>query len=121
MVKLVLLRHGESIANQQNTYTGWSDVGLTAQGKAQAAAAGKKIAATGILFEHVHTSVLSRAIMTAYIVQDAIGQNYLPITKSWPGSSCQLAAKLLCASAVVGTSQSFTALSRVPGDDYSAR
>ncbi|MCT3168399.1 2,3-bisphosphoglycerate-dependent phosphoglycerate mutase, partial [Lacticaseibacillus rhamnosus] len=83
MVKLVLLRHGESIANQQNTYTGWSDVGLTAQGKAQAAAAGKKIAATGILFEHVHTSVLSRAIMTAYIVQDAIGQNYLPITKSW--------------------------------------
>ncbi len=42
-------RHGESIANQQNTYTGWSDVGLTAQGKAQAAATGKKIAATGIL------------------------------------------------------------------------
>ena len=38
--KLVLLRHGESIANQQNTYTGWSDVGLTAQGKAQAVAAG---------------------------------------------------------------------------------
>ena len=65
MVKLVLLRHGESIANQQNTYTGWSDVGLTAQGKAQAAAAGKKIAATGILFEHEHTSVLSRDFMTA--------------------------------------------------------
>ena len=83
MVKLVLLRHGESIANQKNTYTGWSDVGLTAEGKAQAETAGEKIASTGILFDHVHTSVLSRAIMTAYIVQDKIGQNYLPITKSW--------------------------------------
>jgi 2,3-bisphosphoglycerate-dependent phosphoglycerate mutase len=83
VVKLVLLRHGESIANQKNTYTGWSDVGLTAEGKAQAETAGEKIASTGILFDHVHTSVLSRAIMTAYIVQDKIGQNYLPITKSW--------------------------------------
>lgn len=42
MVKLVLLRHGESIANQKNTYTGWSDVGLTAEGKAQAETAGEK-------------------------------------------------------------------------------
>ncbi|WP_262315056.1 2,3-bisphosphoglycerate-dependent phosphoglycerate mutase [Lacticaseibacillus parakribbianus] len=83
MVELVLLRHGESTANFTNTYTGWSDVPLTAKGVAQAQAAGAALAATGIQFGHVHTSVLQRAIATAYLVQDAIGQNWLPITKSW--------------------------------------
>lgn len=83
MVKLVLLRHGESAANFSNTYTGWSDVPLTAHGVAQAKAAGQALAAQQILFGHVHTSVLKRAIETAYLVQDAIGQNWLPITKSW--------------------------------------
>ncbi|WP_225046551.1 2,3-bisphosphoglycerate-dependent phosphoglycerate mutase [Lacticaseibacillus kribbianus] len=83
MVELVLLRHGESTANFTNTYTGWSDVPLTVRGVAQAKAAGAALAATGIQFGHVHTSVLQRAIKTAYLVQDAIGQNWLPITKSW--------------------------------------
>lgn len=83
MVKLVLLRHGESAANFSNTYTGWSDVPLTAHGVAQAQAAGQALAAQAILFGHVHTSVLKRAIETAYLVQDAIGQNWVPITKSW--------------------------------------
>ncbi|WP_204123213.1 2,3-bisphosphoglycerate-dependent phosphoglycerate mutase [Lacticaseibacillus mingshuiensis] len=83
MVKLVLVRHGESAANFSNTYTGWSDVPLTARGAAQASAAGQLLADTGIAFTCVHTSVLQRAITTAYLVQDAIGQNWLPIQKSW--------------------------------------
>jgi len=83
VVKLVLLRHGESEANFANTYTGWSDVPLTKKGIEQAHAAGRALAQTGLAFEHVHTSMLKRAIMTAYLVQDELDQNWLPITKSW--------------------------------------
>lgn len=83
MVKLVLLRHGESVANQQNTYTGWSDVPLTAKGRAQAEQAGAQLAAQHIPFTAVHTSILQRAIVTADIVMEAIDQLYLPIHKSW--------------------------------------
>lgn len=83
MVKLVLIRHGESAANFSNTYTGWSDVPLTAQGIQQAQAAGQALAQLALPFSHVHTSVLKRAIQTAYLVQEEIGQNWLPITKSW--------------------------------------
>lgn len=83
MSELVLIRHGQSVANQTNTYTGWSDVGLTDKGRAQAQAAGVRLAQTGLVFAHVHTSLLSRAILTAYMVQDAIGQNDVAITKSW--------------------------------------
>ena len=83
MSQLVLLRHGQSAANFANTYTGWTDAPLTAHGVAEAKAAGAALAATGIQFTHVHTSMLSRAIKTAYLVQAAIDQTWLPITKSW--------------------------------------
>lgn len=83
MVQLVLIRHGESEANFANTYTGWSDVPLTAKGEQQAQAAGEAVAQAGIAFAHVHTSVLKRAIKTAYIVQSAMGQDDVAITKSW--------------------------------------
>lgn len=83
MVKLVLIRHGESRANFDNTYTGWSDVPLTENGRAQARAAGQTLAQTGMQFGSVHTSLLKRAIATAYLVQDELAQNYLPINKSW--------------------------------------
>ncbi|WP_056989409.1 2,3-bisphosphoglycerate-dependent phosphoglycerate mutase [Lacticaseibacillus camelliae] len=83
MVKLVLIRHGESAANFSNTYTGWSDVPLTPLGVHQAHDAGQALAKLALPFSHVHTSVLKRAIQTAYVVQDEIGQNWLPITKSW--------------------------------------
>ncbi|MFD1439914.1 2,3-bisphosphoglycerate-dependent phosphoglycerate mutase [Lacticaseibacillus hegangensis] len=83
MVKLVLIRHGESAANFLNTYTGWSDVPLTALGVQQAQAAGQALAKLALPFGHVHTSVLKRAIQTAYLVQEEIDQNWLPITKSW--------------------------------------
>lgn len=83
MTKLVLIRHGQSLANQENEYTGWSDSPLTAQGIREAKIAGEKLRQTGIVFEHVHTSVLQRAIKTADIVLAELGQEYLPLTKTW--------------------------------------
>lgn len=83
MAKLVLLRHGESTANYDNTYTGWSDVPLTTNGVFQARAAGVRLRAEKLNLTAVHTSMLKRAITTAYIVQEELGQLYLPITKSW--------------------------------------
>lgn len=84
MVKLVLLRHGESTANFTNVYTGWNDVKLTEKGIAQAKSAGKLInQIKGFAPTHIHTSVLMRAIVTANIVADICGFLYLPITKTW--------------------------------------
>ncbi len=83
MTKLVLIRHGQSLANQENEYTGWSDSPLTAQGIREAKIAGEKLRQTGIVFEHVHTSVLQRAIKTADIVLAELGQEYLPLIKTW--------------------------------------
>lgn len=80
---LVIMRHGESQANRDNIFTGWSDVALTQKGVAQAHSAGKVIAATGIQFTDVHTSFLKRAIITTNIVLDEIGQNYIAEHKSW--------------------------------------
>ncbi|MGO3537372.1 MAG: 2,3-bisphosphoglycerate-dependent phosphoglycerate mutase [Latilactobacillus curvatus] len=83
MANLVIVRHGESLANQLNTYTGWSDVPLTAAGRKQAQHVGRQIQATGIQFSHVHTSLLKRAILTSYIILDEIDQLAIPMTKSW--------------------------------------
>lgn len=76
-----MVRHGESVANALNHYTGWSDVNLTKLGVEQAHWAAKKL--QGINIEHVHTSVLKRAILTAYLIQDDLKLNYVPITKTW--------------------------------------
>ena len=83
MVKLVLIRHGQSIANKEDVYTGWSDSPLTKKGISQARHAGKLLLHEKINFSDVHTSVLVRAIKTANIVLDEIGQSYLPIHKTW--------------------------------------
>jgi 2,3-bisphosphoglycerate-dependent phosphoglycerate mutase len=84
MVKLVLVRHGESVANAANVYTGWNDVPLTKKGEAQARAAGKLIKTIpDFKPTHIHTSVLSRAIATANIVADVCNFLWLPITKTW--------------------------------------
>lgn len=83
LAKLVLIRHGESTANRDNIYTGWSDVPLTPLGIKQAQRAGKLIAKLGINFDMVHTSMLKRAIVTANIVLDDLNQNWLPINKTW--------------------------------------
>lgn len=83
MVKLVLIRHGQSIANAKNLYTGWNDVGLTYKGIEQTHATAEKLKVLNIPFAHVWTSVLKRAISSAYIIQDDLDLNYLPITKAW--------------------------------------
>lgn len=84
MVKLVLVRHGESVANAANVYTGWNDVPLTEKGRQQARAAGELIKQIKDFYPtHIHTSVLSRAIVTANIVADTCNFLYLPITKTW--------------------------------------
>ena len=77
------MRHGQSEANRDNVYTGWSDVPLTQQGRAEAKRAGQLIEQTQIQFTDVHTSLLKRAITTADIVMDQIHQNWLPIHKAW--------------------------------------
>lgn len=84
MVKLVLVRHGESEANAANVYTGWNDVPLTAKGIKQARQAGESIKNISDFYPtHIHTSVLSRAIVTANLVSEVCGFMYLPITKTW--------------------------------------
>lgn len=84
MVKLVLVRHGESKANAANVYTGWNDVVLTKKGCKQAEIAGERIRQLSDFNPtHIHTSVLSRAIVTANIVADTCNFLYLPITKTW--------------------------------------
>ncbi|WP_125574167.1 2,3-bisphosphoglycerate-dependent phosphoglycerate mutase [Levilactobacillus huananensis] len=83
MATLVILRHGESVANRDNIFTGWSDVPLTARGRQQALAAGKLVAQTGLRFGALHTSMLQRAIVTSNIVLEAIDQLAIPEYKSW--------------------------------------
>ena len=84
LAKLVLVRHGESVANRDNVYTGWNDVPLSKKGIAQAKNAGLKVEKIAEFAPtHIHTSVLSRAIMTANIIADVCSFLYLPITKTW--------------------------------------
>ncbi|MFC6164430.1 2,3-diphosphoglycerate-dependent phosphoglycerate mutase [Lactiplantibacillus dongliensis] len=83
MTELVIVRHGESTANRDNTYTGWSDVPLTDVGVGQAHHAGKRLREAGIQFGAVHTSVLKRAVVTANIILDEIDQLWLPEYKTW--------------------------------------
>ena len=83
MAKLILMRHGESTANMQNTFTGWTDAALTDTGRAQAKAAGQLLKKEHIEIDDVHTSFLKRTITTAYIVCDELMINWIPIFKTW--------------------------------------
>lgn len=83
MVKLILVRHGQSVANAQNKYTGWSDVALTSRGRQDALHAGRLLKQAQIHFAAVHTSVLQRAIITAYLIQEQCQALATPIYKSW--------------------------------------
>ena len=80
---LVLLRHGESTWNQENLFTGWHDVPLSERGEEEASAAGATLAAEGLSFDKVHTSVLLRAVQTADLALAALGQLWLPVERSW--------------------------------------
>jgi 2,3-bisphosphoglycerate-dependent phosphoglycerate mutase len=81
--KLVLLRHGQSDWNLANLFTGWTDVDLTEQGRAEARQAGVELKATGIRFDYAYTSVLKRAIRTLWIALDEMDRMWLPVEKSW--------------------------------------
>ncbi|HWL43919.1 MAG TPA: 2,3-diphosphoglycerate-dependent phosphoglycerate mutase [Ilumatobacter sp.] len=80
---LVILRHGQSTWNLENLFTGWHDVPLTEQGRAEAAAAGTTIRDAGITFHTSHTSLLTRAVVTQNLTLDALGQPWLPVQRTW--------------------------------------
>jgi 2,3-bisphosphoglycerate-dependent phosphoglycerate mutase len=83
MQKLVLLRHGESVWNQENRFTGWTDVDLSETGREQAHKAGQLLAKNAFTFDVGYTSVLKRAIKTLHIVLEEMDQLWIPVTKSW--------------------------------------
>jgi 2,3-bisphosphoglycerate-dependent phosphoglycerate mutase len=82
-MELVLLRHGESIWNLENRFTGWTDVDLTEKGEDEAAESGRLMAEEGFEFGIVHTSVLLRATKTADIALEKMGLHWLPVTRHW--------------------------------------
>lgn len=81
--QLVLVRHGESTANRDNEFTGWTDVPLTPKGQQQAHLVGQNLAQHHFIFDDVHTSYLQRAIMTANIILSEMDQSWLPLHKTW--------------------------------------
>ncbi len=84
MLDLVLLRHGESLWNAENLFTGWHDVDLSAHGEDEARAAGRLLAEVDDLdLRVVHTSVLTRAVRTANLALDAAGRSWLPVRRHW--------------------------------------
>jgi 2,3-bisphosphoglycerate-dependent phosphoglycerate mutase len=83
MPRMVLVRHGESEWNKENRFTGWVDVDLSAQGRAEALAAGHMLKETGWRFDEAHTSVLKRAIRTLWIILDDLDQMNIPVHRTW--------------------------------------
>ena len=83
MKRIVLLRHGESIWNQENRFTGWYDVDLSEQGVREAREAGRLMKEQGFVFDIAFTSVLKRAIRTLWLALDQMDLMWIPITKSW--------------------------------------
>jgi 2,3-bisphosphoglycerate-dependent phosphoglycerate mutase len=83
MHRLVLIRHGESLWNKENRFTGWKDIDLSEKGIAEAHAAGELLKRTGYVFDEAYTSVLKRAIRTLWIILDELDLMWIPETKSW--------------------------------------
>ncbi len=82
-MRVILLRHGQSLWNLEGKFTGWKDVDLSERGKEEARNAGKKIREKGYNIDIVYTSVLKRAIKTAWLVMEELNQEWLPIVKDW--------------------------------------
>jgi 2,3-bisphosphoglycerate-dependent phosphoglycerate mutase len=80
---LILLRHGNSIWNQKNIFTGWVDVDLSDQGRNEAKRAGELLEASGLKPDVLYTSMLKRAINTAHIALDQMDRNWIPTFRSW--------------------------------------
>ena len=83
MYKVVLLRHGESTWNQENRFTGWTDVDLSAKGLVEAQQAGTLLKEEGFTFDVAYTSVLKRALRTCWIALDALDLLWIPVIKHW--------------------------------------
>jgi 2,3-bisphosphoglycerate-dependent phosphoglycerate mutase len=83
MIRLVLLRHGESVWNKENRFTGWTDVDLTDRGREEAREAGRVLKLEGYEFDCAYTSVLTRAIRTLWLALDELGTLWIPTQGSW--------------------------------------
>jgi 2,3-bisphosphoglycerate-dependent phosphoglycerate mutase len=83
MIKLVLLRHGESVWNKENLFTGWTDVNLSEKGVEEAHNAGKLMREAGFIFDLAYTSVLKRAIRTLWISLEEMDQMWIPVINTW--------------------------------------
>ena len=83
MIKLVLLRHGESTWNKENRFTGWTDVGLSPKGIEEAKIAAQELKKEGFTFDLAFTSVLRRGIHTLWLVLEDMDLMWIPIYKSW--------------------------------------
>jgi 2,3-bisphosphoglycerate-dependent phosphoglycerate mutase len=83
MHKLILLRHGQSTWNLENRFTGWTDVGLTGQGRVEAVSAGGLLREGGYVFDVAYTSVLRRAIQTLWIVLQEMNLEWIPVINAW--------------------------------------
>ena len=83
MRTLVMIRHGQSLWNRDNRFTGWADVDLTGQGRTEAREAGELLKREGYAFDVAHTSVLQRAVHTLWGVMDAMNCAWLPVVTDW--------------------------------------
>lgn len=83
MYKLVLLRHGQSTWNLENRFTGWTDVGLTEQGRTEAVESARLLKEGGYVFDLAFTSVLRRAIHTLWIVLEKMELEWIPVFNAW--------------------------------------
>ncbi|HTV55744.1 MAG TPA: 2,3-diphosphoglycerate-dependent phosphoglycerate mutase [Terriglobia bacterium] len=83
MHKLVLLRHGESVWNKENLFTGWTDVDLSEKGKQEALEAGQSLKREEYAFDVAYTSVLKRAIRTLWIALDEMDMMWIPVVRDW--------------------------------------
>ena len=83
MKKVVLLRHGESLWNKENRFTGWTDVDLTGKGVEEAGTAGELMRDAGFVFDLAHTSVLKRAIKTLWLALEEMDLMWIPVRNSW--------------------------------------
>ena len=83
MHKLVLIRHGESTWNQENRFTGWTDVDLNEKGLREAKAAGELLKKGGYSFDRSFVSVLKRALRTNWMILDELDELWIPIERSW--------------------------------------
>jgi len=83
MIKLVLLRHGQSAWNEENRFTGWTDVDLSRRGREEALEAGRLLKSQGYSFDCAYTSVLKRATRTLWFVLDELDLMWILVKKSW--------------------------------------